>query len=129
MSFFESALRLESDEMRKLQKEYASVVSTSASLETQLMENEIVKQELNLVKDDNNDKVFKLVGPVLVSQDLNEAKDNVAKRIEFISKEVERQNTLTKELVDKMSEKREKIQQMQVQAQKSANAAVAPGQS
>jgi len=32
--------------------------------------------------------VFKLVGPVLMSQDLDEAKQNVTKRIEFIRGEM-----------------------------------------
>jgi len=33
-------------------------------------------------------KVFKLLGPVLVPQDIDEAKSNVDKRIEFISGEL-----------------------------------------
>ncbi len=32
--------------------------------------------------------VYKLIGPVLVKQDLNEAKQNVEKRIEYITTEM-----------------------------------------
>lgn len=33
-------------------------------------------------------KVFKLVGPILLTVDLDEAKENVGKRLEFIEAEV-----------------------------------------
>ena len=41
-----------------------------------------VKEELDLA--DDSTKVFKLIGPALVTQDLSEAKGNVQKRIEYI---------------------------------------------
>ena len=41
-----------------------------------------VKEELDLA--DESTKVFKLIGPALVNQDLSEAKSNVEKRIEYI---------------------------------------------
>ena len=43
-------------------------------------------QELDLLKDDAN--VYKLIGPVLVKQDLAEANANVRKRIDYISAEL-----------------------------------------
>jgi prefoldin beta subunit len=43
-------------------------------------------QELELLEEDAN--VFKLIGPVLVKQDLAEAKANVNKRIEYILAEL-----------------------------------------
>ena len=45
-----------------------------------------MKQELDLLED--GAPVFKLVGPVLVRQDLDEAKQNVNKRLEFIREEM-----------------------------------------
>lgn len=42
-------------------------------------------QELDILDDESN--VYKLIGPVLVKQDLVEAKANVDKRIEYISGE------------------------------------------
>ncbi|KAJ4834932.1 hypothetical protein Tsubulata_020897, partial [Turnera subulata] len=52
----------------------------------QLGENELVLKELDLLREDAN--VFKLIGPVLVKQDLAEANANVRKRIEYISAEL-----------------------------------------
>jgi prefoldin beta subunit len=45
-----------------------------------------MNQELELLEEDAN--VFKLIGPVLVKQDLAEAKANVNKRIEYILAEL-----------------------------------------
>jgi|AntAceMinimDraft_5_1070358.scaffolds.fasta_scaffold06758_5 hypothetical protein len=42
-------------------------------------------QELEKLEEDAN--VFKLIGPVLIKQDLVEAKSNVGKRLEFITNE------------------------------------------
>lgn len=41
---------------------------------------------MDLLKPGN--EVFKLIGPVLVKQDLVEAKENVTKRMEYISSEM-----------------------------------------
>ena len=43
-------------------------------------------QELDLLAPKS--KVFKLVGPILLTVDLDEAKENVGKRLEFIEAEV-----------------------------------------
>ena len=43
-------------------------------------------QELDLLEDEAS--VFKLIGPVLMKQDLEEAKQNVAKRLELIEREM-----------------------------------------
>ena len=45
-------------------------------------ENEMVLQEINLM--DQDAVIYKLVGPILAKQDINESKANVSKRIEFI---------------------------------------------
>lgn len=44
------------------------------------------EQELDLLEDDA--PVFKLIGPVLMKQDLEESKQNVAKRLELIEREM-----------------------------------------
>lgn len=43
-------------------------------------------QELDLL--DSTNAVYKLIGPVLVKQDLDEAKSTVAKRLEYINGEM-----------------------------------------
>lgn len=46
----------------------------------------IFPQELDLL--DSQNTVYKLIGPVLVKQDLDEAKATVAKRLEYINGEM-----------------------------------------
>lgn len=58
-------------------------------------ENDMVLQEFKMLSEDAN--VYKLVGPILAKQDLDECKNNVSKRIEFIDKEIARLSTLETE--------------------------------
>ncbi|KAG8004230.1 Prefoldin subunit 6 [Nibea albiflora] len=61
-------------------------MSARQKLETQLTENNIVKEEMDLL--DSTNTVYKLIGPVLVKQDLDEAKATVTKRLEYINGEM-----------------------------------------
>ncbi|BBH01092.1 prefoldin 6 [Prunus dulcis] len=63
------------------------------------------KEELDLLSEDAN--VFKLIGPVLVKQDLAEARANVRKRIEYISAELKRLDTTLQDLDEKQNSKKE----------------------
>ncbi|ANZ76518.1 BA75_03948T0 [Komagataella pastoris] len=72
----------------KLQNELNDLIKARQQLETQYQENKIVKEEF--AKLDESSTVFKLIGPVLVPQDFNEADINVKKRIEFIEKEIKK---------------------------------------
>ncbi|CAI5988633.1 unnamed protein product, partial [Closterium sp. NIES-65] len=71
----------------------------------QLNENEMVQKELELLEEDA--KVFKLIGPVLVPQDLAEARANVGKRLEYISSEVKRLEGALKQLEQKQASKQQ----------------------
>uniref|UniRef100_A0A0D9VE85 Prefoldin subunit 6 n=1 Tax=Leersia perrieri TaxID=77586 RepID=A0A0D9VE85_9ORYZ len=72
-------------------------------------------QELELVNDEAN--VYKLIGPVLVKQDLAEAKANVKKRIEYISAELKRMDRALKDLEEKQNGKKESIFKLQQKMQ------------
>ena len=61
-------------------------INQRQTLESQLTENQFVKEEFELLKAD--DSVHKLIGPVLIKQDLTEAKQTVDKRIEYIKSEM-----------------------------------------
>ena len=52
----------------------------------------MLEQELDMLEEGTS--VFKLVGPVLMSIELSEAKENVQKRLEFIEKELEKIESL-----------------------------------
>lgn len=71
----------------------------------------MVLQEFNLMESDAT--IYKLVGPVLAKQDLNEAKGNVEKRIEFITKEIERMDKLEQDFQGKVDDKRKNIMKLQ----------------
>ncbi|PVV01065.1 hypothetical protein BB560_004533 [Smittium megazygosporum] len=77
----EAALEKVSQETRKIDAEYLKMVETSQKLNSQLQENELVKKK--------NSQVFKMIGPILVPQDQEEAALNVDKRIEYIKQELQ----------------------------------------
>ncbi|XP_020292117.1 prefoldin subunit 6 [Pseudomyrmex gracilis] len=81
-------LQSEVDKLRQTHKEYSKMLNQRQQLDGQLNENMMVKSELDLLKDEND--VFKLIGPVLVKQDLSEAKQNVSKRMDYIKAELKR---------------------------------------
>ncbi|KAL2615059.1 hypothetical protein AAZV13_08G043200 [Glycine max] len=81
----------------------------------QLGENELVLKELDLLKDDAN--VYKLIGPVLVKQDLAEANANVRKRIEYISAELKRLDATVQDLEEKQNSKKDTILKLQQRIQ------------
>merc|ERR1711865_446846 len=87
-------LELGLNQYRELQKQVAKLQSGAGQANTQIMENEMVLKELGLLEEDA--QVFKLIGPVLVKQELVEVKTNVSKRIEFIKNDIGRLETNVK---------------------------------
>ncbi len=71
---------------RQIEAQQNNILILRQNSISQLKENEMVKDELE--KLDSDAPVFKLLGPVLMRQDLDEAKQNVGKRIEFIRAEM-----------------------------------------
>ena len=62
----QESLSGETEKFRALQKDLNKCLASAQQLEAQLKENEVVKEELGLVKDDS--KIYKMIGPVLVKQ-------------------------------------------------------------
>lgn len=81
----------ELDSFKAFEKDLTKAVSQRKLLDSQLNENKAVQQELDLLKKDA--EVYKLMGPVLVKQGLEDARQNVSKRMEYISKELKRMDT------------------------------------
>ena len=105
--------KLETDvtEIKKIEAEYTKVYSAKQSLVEKKSENEMVLAEFNLMSADAS--VYKLVGPVLAKQDVGESKTNVEKRIEYITKEIERIDKLEQDFQSKVEERRANIQKLQ----------------
>ena len=107
---------------REVQGELQRVRNDLQLVLGQLTENEMVQQELDLLEGGTN--VYKMVGPVLIKNSLDDAKDTVSKRIEFISSERKRLEGKAQELETKSVEIGEKVQKMQATLQQVTAAAV-----
>ena len=106
---------------KQVQKEYQKTISMRQQLEGKMHENIVVKEELNRIK--TGCDVYKLIGPVLVKQELVDAKENIAKRIEFIVSEIKNTENKIKSLDEQQEIHRtnlERIQQNFQKAQKKA---------
>ncbi|KAJ6798099.1 prefoldin subunit 6 [Iris pallida] len=101
--------------LSKLQKDIGKSYQVRKQCTVQLGENELVLKELDLLDDDAN--VYKLIGPVLVKQDLAEARANVRKRIDYISAELKRLDGTLQDLEDKQNSKRESVMKLQQKIQ------------
>lgn len=73
---------------KSIQTEIQKLYGQKQQSMSQLNENVLVKGEMDMLVGDA--KIYKLVGPMLLSVDTEEAKDNVQKRIEFIEKDLNR---------------------------------------
>ncbi len=76
-------------------------------------------QELEILEDDA--KVYKLTGPVLIKQDLSEARGNVEKRLDYIRAENERLEKASAELEKKQRDKQQGIIELQQKMMQLAN--------
>ena len=99
-------------EIRKIEQEYQKVVQGKRQMTEKKNENEMVMQEFNLITEDDS-TVYKLVGPILAKQDLDEAKTNVKTRLDYIQKEIDRMDHLEKEFLGKCEDLRKGIMSLQ----------------
>lgn len=77
-------------------------------------ENQNVLEEMNILTEDKN-TVYKLIGPILVKQSLIESKQNVSKRIDYISKELQKCNDRLANIEKEQDKHRENLGKLQQQ--------------
>ncbi|KAK9380866.1 Prefoldin [Kockiozyma suomiensis] len=106
------------DEYRKIQNDISTTIESRQKLESQLQENKIVQKEFSVLDEDS--KIYKLIGPVLVPQDRPEAVMNVDKRLEFIESEIKRVENQIKDTQSKADKQRSEILAFQAKIQESA---------
>ena len=82
-----AAVDAEVAKFRALQTEIQELRSSQQTLIGQQNENEMVKQELDLL-DEDSATVYKMVGPVLMKNEVDDAKQTVDKRLEYITGEL-----------------------------------------
>ena len=76
------------EEYRDMSAKMNALIEKKQTAITKLNENTLVRKELDLLEDEA--PVFKLIGTVLVKQDLDEAKANVKQRIDYIDSDLKR---------------------------------------
>mmetsp|Transcript_51127 Transcript_51127/g.132772 ORF Transcript_51127/g.132772 Transcript_51127/m.132772 type:complete len:117 (-) Transcript_51127:148-498(-) len=107
-------LENELNTFRTIQKEIGKVQGSISTAQTQILENELVLKELELLEEDAS--VFKLIGPVLVKQELMEVKNNVTKRVEFIKNDIKRLEGKIKSFEQQGEQCKANISKLQQQA-------------
>lgn len=100
---------------KKLQKDLTKTNGLRSQLDGQLNENKVVKEELDLI--DDSAVVYKLIGPALIRQDLEEARQNVNKRIDYIQQEIKRHENSMQKLEKEAEGKRDNLNKIQQQMQ------------
>ena len=88
------------------------------ALTAQKSENESVKKDFDSLEQDAT--IWKLVGPVMVKQDREDAKTNVDKRIEFIAADIAKAEVEIKRLEEIFETKRNELLKLQEQEQQPA---------
>ncbi len=71
---------------RQIQEEVQKMRNDQQLLMQQQSENEMVKQELSLL--DDSSQVYKMIGPVVMKNDTEDAKQTVDQRLELITGEL-----------------------------------------
>lgn len=81
---------------RTIQSDISQLFLSKQTLLSQFNENTLVKGELDLLgngegdEDGDGERVYKLVGPILMRVSLEESKENVEKRLQFIENEIKK---------------------------------------
>ncbi|KAL3989276.1 putative prefoldin subunit 6 [Acanthocheilonema viteae] len=96
---------------KQFEKDREKNIHNRQQLEGQLTENNLVKTELDLLEDDAT--VYKLIGPVLIKQDLAEAKQNVEKRIDYITSEIKRLEETIANAATKQENQKQTVMRLQ----------------
>ena len=94
-----------------IEKEQSKIRVAINNYENKKAENNIVKKELALLEDE--DIVYKLIGPILVQQETNDAKIQVDSRIEMINKEIHKLEKSYQTNVKKLEANRQKVADIQ----------------
>ena len=94
-----------------IEKEQSKIRVAINDFENKKNENNIVKAELALL--DDEDVVYKLIGPILVQQETSDAKIQVDSRIEIINKEIHKLEKNYQTNSKNMEANRQKISDIQ----------------
>lgn len=111
-----AALEKEMLDLRKLETEIGKVDSMLQDYVLKKHENDMVVLEFNNLVEGSG--VYKMIGPALIPQEVNEAKATVGKRLEFIEKEINRLSGLKQDFMKKIEEKQQTVLKLQQELQR-----------
>ena len=94
-----------------IEKEQSKIRVALNNYENKKNENTIVKKELALL--DDEDVVYKLIGPILVQQETSDAKIQVDSRIDMINKEIHKLEKNYQTNTKKIDDNKKKIADIQ----------------
>eukprot|EP01006_Ploeotia_vitrea_P019809 TRINITY_DN52055_c0_g1_i1.p1 TRINITY_DN52055_c0_g1~~TRINITY_DN52055_c0_g1_i1.p1 ORF type:complete len:152 (-),score=44.19 TRINITY_DN52055_c0_g1_i1:230-685(-) len=114
----QKTLNGEVQKIRDIQAKMQKHANAKIQMAAQQHENETVKEELGLLKP--GEKVYKLIGPALVQQEVEDATTIVEKRLEYMAKEQSRIDKLIDECQSEQEDHRKKVMEIQQQAQELA---------
>merc|ERR1711972_1163486 len=113
----------ELEQFKALQESLQKSYESRMGLVAQQQETDLVKEEFDNLEEDA--VVYKLVGPVMVKQNVDDAKANVEKRLDYIKGELERSNKIIETQEKEMNEKQQELMKIQQAAQEQAASAAA----
>merc|ERR1712126_383172 len=102
------------EKVNKVRNEKDGVGKRIGQFEAQLSETQVVQSELDLLSDD---VVYKLLGPVLVKQDKEEALTTVKSRSQYMESELKKCEKSLKDIQKKMEKEQSDLQDLQIKAQ------------
>ncbi|TGZ62025.1 hypothetical protein CRM22_007666 [Opisthorchis felineus] len=108
-------LNSEVEKVQNIQRELQKCVQAHRQLSAQLSENQNVAEDFTHLNQTNT--IYKIVGPVLLKQDLDEAKETVKKRIGYITSELKRLDERIKDMEKQQDGCREQITKLQQRLQ------------
>lgn len=107
----EEKLQQEVNKLKMFAEQLNKLMGPRAKNMSQKNENEMVKAELDQLEDDAT--LYKLVGPVMIKQDLDDAKSNVENRLKYFNSELERLDKTQKDLEEKQEKQRTVLMELQ----------------
>eukprot|EP00927_Polykrikos_kofoidii_P079859 TRINITY_DN76695_c0_g1_i1.p1 TRINITY_DN76695_c0_g1~~TRINITY_DN76695_c0_g1_i1.p1 ORF type:complete len:135 (+),score=45.56 TRINITY_DN76695_c0_g1_i1:91-495(+) len=113
-------LEKELEQFKSLQEQVQKNYESRMGQIAQQQETQLVKEEFDNLED--GAVVYKLVGPVLVKQGIDDAKSNVEKRLDYITGELDRSNKIISTMEADMQAKQQLLIKLQQELQQSQGA-------
>jgi chaperonin cofactor prefoldin len=103
----EERIKMRFQEFKHLEKETQKLQESLGRIETQINENEMVRDELGRVE--GKDVIYRSVGPIMMLEKPKDAKDNIRQRLVFLTGEAERLRARIEEAMARMDEIRPEL--------------------